>query len=222
MIIKTYYARIQSIALILLLISCESNDKTANTSKPTTLSSTVGAQIPNDVADRWMAAYQQKSTSGRTGDVNKVTASQLTDLLATVPGAIGIAFHYAIDDDGEQHILAIGLDHQSQMWSTDQNRIAIDASTGMVINEATAYTWTEAFKAAHQDDVWYYFFGSHVFEEMKEISWFREFNLERGVNDEGVLQLLLILENSQTNGRVNDDTRIVYDKGGPCPPCEYI
>lgn len=186
------------------------------------LDKNIGEQIPLDVAVRWMLSYNRNTDmySKRVKEFRyNVKSTQLNTILSSVP-LLGLAFHHAIDDNGEHHILLLAINEQKELWSAENNRICIDANTSTIISESTAKAWTQNYKNIHAEGIWYHFFGQRVFNEIKSLTWFKEFNIKPALNDEGIPQLLVVITKNDANGKSKAETTIVYDKTDPCPPCD--
>jgi hypothetical protein len=213
---------------VLMLSGCsqEVNENTL-TERQNKIDRTTGEQIPLQVADRWIQAYNsQYENSGRVANTNHYAISAAEIQSLANPNLFGIAFHHALDNNGIHHILAIGIDETKHLWSTVNNRPCIDANNNTLIERSIAKEWTENYKASHPSEVWYHFFGQDTFNEMKNIAFFKEVEIVPALNDEQVPQLLLVIEDldSRESSRMmdtdNPESIIVYDKGGVCPPCE--
>jgi hypothetical protein len=208
--------------LILTLSSCQDPGTNAETKKQNSIMNrTVGEQIPTDLANRWIDFYERKSSSGRMQESQcTVTALPFDQILSSIP-MLGLAFHYAIDESGAPHILILPISEEKKLWSSDASRICIDANTNSIITESVARDWTQTFKDANPNAIWYHFFGSNILDEMRSVSGFNEFEIIPALNDEGMKQLLLVINNDSdlNGGRILSES-LVYDKGGLCPPCD--
>jgi hypothetical protein len=207
---------------VLTLSACQDTVTNPETQKQNSiLDKTVGEQIPTDVANRWIALYEKKNSSGRTHEFQCTVAAQhFNEILSSIP-LLGLAFHYAIDDSGDFHVLILAVSEDKKLWSSDASRICIDANTNSVIAESVAREWTQNFKETTPNAVWYHFFGSDILNEMRKVSGFNEFEIIPALNDEGIKQLLLVINRDSdfVSGRILSES-IVFDKGGLCPPCE--
>jgi hypothetical protein len=203
-------------AVLLLTVGCrEASDDSASIQ---TLDVNVGHEIPLETAERWMALYKTKSTTGREGSYS-VTALQLENLLQPVTDKIGVAFHHATDENGVYHILLIPVSAQTSLWNSP---IVIDANTNTAIDNNTAEAWAKRYKDAHAGEVWYHFFGVNMFNEITSRSDFNYFDIAPALNDNNEPQLLLLVWNNKgnsTGGRSKDGGPVTYDDSNRCPPC---
>ena len=176
---------------------------------------TVGQQISLDIATHWMELYDQNASSQRSdGSSYSITADHLKAIIPYASDA-GLAFHHAIDDAGTYHILIIPV-ATSLLFDAP---VLLDANTNTVIDESTARAWTDNYKDANPDKIWYHFFGLDIFSEITQSS-FSYFDIEPAVNDEGKPQLLLLVwPDGTSNGRTEAASPTVYDFSSPCPPC---
>jgi hypothetical protein len=184
----------------------------------------IGEKIPLETAMEWIELY--KKTRNSTGRVEEepafvVSASEMDAMLASVADLTGVAFHYALDDAGTLHILVIPVDATLHVWPGVSGRYLIDANTGSRIAEGAASAWSENYKKANPDGIWYHFFGSNIFDDMKTLSYYQSVDIERATNTTGLTpELLLIVWNELSTGRTTADDGTTYDASNPCPPCE--
>ena len=213
-------------AFALILFGCcqepDTNFKTKQ--QNTVLNEDIGEQIPLAVAERWISSYNKRTDiqAGRTKEVQyKLSSANLNTILSSFP-QLGLAFHHAIDEYGKYHILVIAIDKsQKRLWSDQNDRICIDANSNSLVTEDTANSWAQNYKKKNPDGIWYHFFGRHVFNEIKTIPWFKEINIRHAINDSDVPQLLLVISDNSASARIKDEESIiVYDRGGTCPPCQ--
>lgn len=211
---------LSAVMIATLISACQdSNSNFKTKDQNAVLNKAVGQQIPVELANKWIAAYNKQSGSGRTEQFQyRVTAQPFDAIITSVP-ILGLAFHHAIDDSGNPHVLILAIDENEKLWSTQNDRICIDATTNALIDEGTARNWTQNFKDRYPDDIWYHFFGENILLEMRNVSWFTEFEIIPALNDDDLYQLLLVINNSgsTTGGRVKAES-IVYDKTVSCPP----
>jgi hypothetical protein len=184
----------------------------------------IGEKIPMETAMEWIELF--KKTRNATGRVEEepafiVSASEMDAMLKSVAGLTGVAFHYALDDAGSLHIIVIPVDATLQVWPGVSERYLIDANTGSKISEGAAFAWSENYKKANPDGIWYHFFGSNVFDDMKNLSYYQDVDIERATNTTGLTpELLLIIWNHLSTGRTTADDGTTFDASNPCPPCE--
>lgn len=206
----------------LLLLACQENRESQ--SENASRFKQVGAEIPLETGLRWIELYQSKpSESARSLSTNfSASAEAINSMVGSVNTLVGVAFHHAIDESGLPHILAIPIDESSALWLSASSRIVIDLNSGEAISEQDAKNWTTRFSETHPDDVWFHFFGAHVFDAINEIPYFRKLDVEPAIKDTDMSpQLLLMIwdETSSTAGRAQAASGTVYDASNPCPPC---
>lgn len=185
----------------------------------------IGEEIPFETGMAWIEFHKKReSKSGRVESLPacKIEAGQVKAMLSSVNDLVGVAFHYAIDDFGASHILAIPVNESMQLWSILPERVIIDANTGMAIDQNLAHAWAENFKASNPSEVWYHFFGKNVFDEMQALPYFKTMDIEPATNSEDMSpELLLVIWNGDqiSVGRRNAADGTVYDASNACPPC---
>lgn len=180
------------------------------------LDKTVGKQISFDVAASWMERYQKSSSGSRVAKQSfSITADKL-NAIAPYASEAGLALHHAIDDSGIYHILIIPVGENSLLFDAP---VLLDANTNTIIEKDKAVAWTENYKNANSDKVWYHFFGLDTFIEIQQSS-FSYFDIEPALNDDDQPQLLLVVwPETTSNGRTESASPTVYDFSNPCPPC---
>lgn len=194
----------------------------------------IGKQIPNETGVRWIQAY--RGSEEKAGRVNMlenytVSASNLQTLLSSTEGLTGVAFHHALDANGEHHFIIIPVDESLSLWNGDKQYL--DANTDTFISAATAQTWTANYEVVNPGQIWFHFFGANIFDDMSAIPYFETLHIEPALNDLNLTpQLLLIVLNEEglldgllgglLGGRTSGgdgDGGTVYDASSPCPPC---
>jgi hypothetical protein len=211
-----------SILTVFLVFACHESSHREIQKQELVLNRSIGERISADLANQWIANYEKSASSGRFQEAELiVTKDQLTGLLAQFP-ALGLAFHYATDEQGQDHLVVLALDEGRKFWSGTNDRRYVDVTNDTFIDETTARNWTRRFRDANPNSVWFHFFGLDVFSEMNSVAWFSRFEIVPALNDNSVVQLLLVLRDERgiTGGRVLDTEIIVWDKGGTCPPCD--
>ena len=156
-----------------------------------------------------------------------VSAAQLRALLASTDELVGVAFHHAIDDAGQRHIVVIPVDQTLNLWSGDSTQILVDANTNTEISPEVAAAWTDNFKNEHPNEKWFHFFGKDVFDQMSSLPFFSSMELEPAISElDYTPQLLLIVldnadESVSSSGRTSylSLLGVVYDASNSCPPC---
>ena len=187
---------------------------------------TIGEQIPFETGMEWIKLYQKnRIAQGRTETAPSynVPAAQLKAVLQSTEELVGVAFHHAIDDTGQPHILVIPVDATLTLWSADSSRVLVDANTGLEITQEEASSWASNYKDQNPDEKWFHFFGKEVFEEMCALPYFSSMELEPAISSiDFTPQILLIVLNddSSSSGRTAYDLMgVVYDASNACPPC---
>jgi hypothetical protein len=176
---------------------------------------TVGQKISLDIATDWMERYDKNASGQRSAESSySITADHLKAIIPYAADA-GLAFHHAIDEAGTYHILIIPVT-SALLFDAP---VLLDANTNTIIDESTARAWTDNYKDANPDQIWYHFFGLDIFSEITQSS-FSYFDIEPAINDAGKPQLLLrVWPEGTSNGRTEATSPTVYDFSSPCPPC---
>lgn len=215
-------------AAVLLMVSFLGCQDTKENNQLPDVSSfkSIGTQISLETGLRWMDALNKKQNTQSRGEYSpyQVSASELEILRTSVPYLVGVAFHHAIDNAGVHHFVIIPVDLNLNIWSPQTEGIYVDANTNTTITRNVARQWTENYKQAHPNDIWFHFFGSDIFDEIASIPYFTTLQIEPALNDLNLTpQLLLIVEDETeaiTNGRGKyAQSTMVYDASSPCPPC---
>lgn len=184
---------------------------------------TIGEEIPFETGMEWIALHKKRSGLGRTESSGtfSISSEQMNASLQSIADLTGVAFHYATDEAGTTHILAIPVDGSLEVWSND-NKIIIDANTGNQISKTTALSWSQTFKALNPDGIWFHFFGKNIFDEMRALPYFDSVSIEPATSTLDLSpQLLLVILNQDmiSIGRTQATEGTVYDASNACPPC---
>lgn len=190
----------------------------------------IGMQISYETGVRWIETYNQKNNiqedniSGRRVlSPYAISAGQLQAAIASVNSLVGVAFHHAVDDNGEHHFIVIPVDESLHVWTDIPGRAYIDANTNTEITREVARGWAQNYEEAHAGEIWFHFFGSNIFDEIFAVSYFSTLNIVPALKTSDLTpQLLLMIINEQLSitGRTADaDDPLVYDASSPCPPC---
>lgn len=185
---------------------------------------TIGEQIPFETAVKWMDLYRKERTKlGRseTTPSYSVSADQLKSAMTSADELVGIAFHHAIDEAGERHILVIPVDETLTLWTSGTGRVFVDANTGSEITQEVASAWATNYKNEFPDEKWFHFFGKQVFDEMSSLPDFSSVELEPAVSALDLSQqlLLIILDGESDSSGRTELFALVYDASNACPPC---
>jgi hypothetical protein len=207
------------------LLGCQDSKEETSAVADISAIKKVGTEIPLETAERWIAAYKEKTenTQGR-GLLSQyaLSSAQLQSAMQSVPTFVGAAFHHGIDDNGIHHFIFIPIDATLRLWSDYTSQMYIDANTGNAISRETAKAWAGRYGQQNSGGIQFHFFGSEVFDEIEQISYFDEIDIEPALNDINLTpQLLLIVTNNlllNIGGRTQTGTT-VYDASSPCPPC---
>jgi hypothetical protein len=223
--------------LTLSLLSCEdSSNELKSPPSDNLIYKNVGQEIPFETGMRWIEIYkQQEDKNSREigspnsllglglglGLPNSLTDDNLEDLMECIPNIVGFAFHYATDGYGVTHVLVIPIDESLSVWEEEPGRIIIDARTNAPISQTTAQAWAQTYKNAHPTGVWFHYFGINIFNEISEIPFFSDMDIQPALNDLLAPQMLLLVWINPLNllGRTKDTACRVYDASNPCPPC---
>jgi hypothetical protein len=179
----------------------------------------VGAKISSEDAVRWISAYQSRLEQGRVQETSHVVTASTFDSILSSPDLLGVAFHYAVDDVGNHHVLLLPMDETTHLWSLTNDRVCIDANIDTILDEVTAKRWVLNFTNKFPDHIRYHFFGSDILFEMRRLSAFEQFSITPAIDDELQLQLLLIVGKIDlaAGGRTMDNGD-VFDRSVNCPP----
>jgi hypothetical protein len=192
---------------------------------------TIGEEIPFETGMEWIEYYKwreyNKNKSLYPGRIQtfpsyNVSAAELDRSLQSTTALTGVALHHGLDEFGVQHILLLPVDESLTLWSSDAERVILDANTGEQISHEQAYMWAENFKKENPQSVWFHFFGRNVFDDMNAIPYFYSLNIEPAINVLDLTpQLLLVVwnEDSNSGGRMSSPYATVYDASNACPPC---
>jgi hypothetical protein len=200
------------IPLLFVLAGCQ-HDKIETQKTVPVFNKDTGNEIPFEDAQRWMQHF--RNTNARVeGTTPSLTAAHLRNLLQ-ISNCMGIAFHYAIDDNGNQHILAIPLDQTLGLFEKD--KYIVDATSNTVVTRETAELWAKRYQKTNPNGIWYHRFGINILNEIKSLANFQQFDIEQGLNDKNEKQLILIVwDYGTTNGRTMGKPKS-YDMSNPCP-----
>jgi hypothetical protein len=190
----------------------------------------IGHQIPYETGVQWMEYYQQQQggVQGRKKLLGlglfsyTISGPQVEAMTASVSDLVGVAFHWALDDDGDTHIIAIPIDPTLSLWSSIPGRIYVDANTGNPISQAVAQDWAQNYKDEHPTGIWFHFFGETVMDQILAIPYFNSMDIEPAINILNLLpQMLLIVWNEDLLpfGRSDAERATIFDASNPCPPC---
>lgn len=185
----------------------------------------VGMEIPLETGLQWMEAYQKKhNPQGRLLLPDyEVSDVLMEDLLESVNGLVGVAFHHAIDASGTHHFLVIPVDGTLSLWNNVEGRIYVDANTNTIISQETARTWAQNYETANPGQIWFHFFGSDIFDEMVALPFFNNVQIEPAINILNLTPQLLLIVSADgllgLGGRQRTESSKVYDASNPCPPC---
>ena len=214
-----------TVCVALLFATCqETKNDLNNPISEKDLYRKVGEEIPFETGMRWLDFHRRASVSGRVDSMStaNVPSSAITTMLASVENLVGVAFHYAIDDSGKNHILLIPVGESMELWPTMPGHVFIDGNTGLELSQQLAEVWAENFKTVHPTATWYHFFGKEVFDQMQALPYFHSVDIEPATNPEDMSQqLLLIIWNDDqiSTGRTTTMHATVYDASNACPPC---
>lgn len=219
-----------AVLLSVALSGCQDSKDVAQPLSEKDFYKTIGEEIPVETAIKWMELYRkERSLQGRLegSPFYSVSADHLKAALTSADDLVGVAFHHAIDDNGERHILVIPVDATLALWSSDASRILLDANTNTQISPDVASAWASNYKDAYPAEKWFHFFGKQVFDQMSALPHFSSVELEPAISElDFTPQLLLIVPNneveSDSSGRTSTLSllyAVVYDASNSCPPC---
>jgi hypothetical protein len=218
-----------TVAMSLLACQDTKEENLKNESSDVTFYRSIGKQIPFETGMQWMEYYRKKNTQqGKVGLLGlglftyTISGPQTETMLQSVSDLVGVAFHYAIDNLGNTHIIAIPIDPSLSLWSSIPGRIYVDANTGNPITQSVAQTWAQNYKDAHPGGIWFHFFGETIFDQILAIPYFNSMDIEPAINVLNLTpQMLLIVWNEDLLpfGRATSETATVFDASNPCPPC---
>lgn len=218
---------VSAVLLSMVLSGCQDAKDVAQPLSEKDFYKTIGEEIPMETALRWMELYRkERSAQGRLEETPlfSVSAAQLKAALTSAEDLVGVAFHHAIDDNGKRHILVIPVDATLTLWTSDTNRMLLDANTDLEIAPDVALAWASKYKAEYPEEKWFHFFGKDVFDQMSALPYFASMNLEPAISElDFTPQLLLLVPDSgsadDSSGRTSSLYLTVYDASNSCPPC---
>jgi hypothetical protein len=195
----------------------------------------IGRQIPFETGMQWMEYYKKKnSEQGKVGLLGlglftyTISGTQMEAMLESVSDLVGVAFHYATDNLGNTHIIAIPIDPSLSVWSSIPGRIFIDTNTGNPISQSTAQAWAQTYKDAHPTGIWFHYFGETIFDQILAIPYLNSIDIEPAINILNLTpQMLLIVWNEDLlpfgrtvgAGKAAAERATIFDASNPCPPC---
>ena len=226
---------VASVVLLSVALSgCQDSKDEAQPLSEKDFYKTIGEEIPVETAIKWMVLYRkERSVQGRLEGTPfySVSADHMKAALTSADDLVGVAFHHALDDNGERHILVIPVDATLGLWS-DTPRMLLDANTNTEISADVASAWASNYKTAYPDEKWFHFFGKDVFDQMSALPYFSSVELEPAISElDFTPQLLLIVPNDEgesdeaetdASGRTSSLSLLygaVYDASNSCPPC---
>lgn len=207
-----------------LLLSCQdSREDLKSTGPDLSEYQSVGMRISAETGARWIQTYNDRSSGyGRVdGVLYSIDSEELQETLGSVNQLIGVAFQYAIDDDGVKHVIVIPVDETLRLWTDIDGRKYVDANTGLPISKGKAESWSMKFQAENPNEIWFHYFGRNIFDEILSTTDFDRLDIIPAINDLDLSpQLLLVVGNSSSLlGRTTAEAP-VYDASYPCPKCE--
>jgi hypothetical protein len=211
------------------LLACQDGAEESITDRDLNHYRNIGKEIPTETGIRWVETYRSREQeAGRVNllELYSVGESKLEQLLNSVDGLTGVAFHHARDAWGQHHWILIPVGESLLLWPASGDKLYIDANTNTFISKSTAQAWTASYEAAHPGEIWFHFFGSNIFDEILAIPYLETVLIEPALDDLTLApQLLLVILNDGgllgglLGGRTNDEECRVYDASSPCPPC---
>lgn len=217
---------ILALCLGLALAACqEAREDLKNPVSEKDIYQKIGEEIPFETGMQWIAFHREKySIQGRSdlSSIYSVPAPEMNAMLDSTSGLTGVAFHYALDDNGVKHVILIPVDETLDLWGGSSNRTFIDANTGTAIDYSVAFSWAENFKRANPDTIWFHFFGKDIFDQMRALPYYQSVNIEPATSTIDLTpQLLLVVLNYDqiSIGRTQTASGTVYDASNACPPC---
>ncbi|HYF68914.1 MAG TPA: hypothetical protein VD884_12310 [Ohtaekwangia sp.] len=206
--------------------SCQDTKEDSASSHPALAEyKNVGHEIPVETGLQWINAYNKKNnTQARIGNlIYGIESDKLENMLSSVDGLTGVAFHYGIDDAGSTHIVAIPINETLKVWSSIPGRVFLDTNTGNEITQSEASVWAQRYKDENPDDLWFHYFGKNVFDEISTIPYFNIIQIVPAIKIlDFTPQLLLVIANLDVLdlGRTSTEQNTkIYDASYPCPPC---
>ncbi len=166
---------------------------------------TVGAPISGALAQQWIENYNKAHHTDKNAFYS-IDRKNLEAILSD-PTCVGIGLHYAMDGDGQMHILPIGVNEHGELIKTD----FVPTEKGM-IDWKTAQNWI----ANNQGPVDWHFFGGNTFDRLFGQPctgvW-----ATLAVNDGGAQQLLLTRKG---DGEINPSYVEYVEDHSYCPACK--
>jgi hypothetical protein len=207
-------------------LSCEDTTSQKEQIPESTLAHyrTIGSRISFETGMRWIDIYNENSSSSRNQLFGhyEISSDKALELITSVDGLVGVAFHYGKDALGQKHVIVIPVDNTMKLWTSIPGRIYVDANSGNTISQSTANAWAQNYKNQNPSAVWFHFFGESVFGEITALPYFDSIDIQPALNELLLPQMLLVIWNeSLSSGRTasDDEWGAVYDASNPCPPC---
>lgn len=200
----------------ILFVACHDSKDNAAQKLPKRFDSSVGGQIPLNLAYSWVKNFGGSITTGREQSPYSFSAATLSQFLVASEGP-GIVFHHATDENHVHHILMCSIADDGSLFQSD----ILDLSAGVLVDATTAERWAKRYADAHATTPWYHFFGNDIFEEILSNEAFEYVNVVRALSDDDQEQVLLFVYNTGeiSGGRSEGQDVTVYDISSPCPPC---
>lgn len=205
--------KIASFILLLgLLSNCQESKDANSDNQLTAFNRDVGQQISLETAERWIDRFKNQSESAKIQSGQQLSETSVNQILNPTSDKLGIAFHRALDDDGEYHIIVEPIIEGQPAWTS---QLLLDANTDALVNVETAERWADNYKSENPNEAWSHFFGMHVFE-----SAFNSIQLVESLDDDNAPALLLYIWRTSANqvGRTSGEMLEVYDRSIVCPP----
>lgn len=216
---------VTGVLITMTLLGCQESKDAVQPLSEKDFYKTIGEQIPFETAIKWMELYRKEGTKQGRFEATpsySVSAAQLQATMASTEELVGLAFHHAIDEAGERHLLVIPVDGTLTLWRSGTGRVFVDANTSSEITQEVASAWATNYKNEYPDEKWFHFFGKGVFDEMSALPDFSSVELEPALSElDFSQQILLIILNdeSESSGRTAVEFAMVYDASNACPPC---
>lgn len=219
---KTKFHQTALLIVMFLVLNCQNaDDKYLNETSlgQSSLKRDVGKQIPFEQAQGWLKNLQGKTSSNgweKNDPSFSLDPTKFKQLLTSLPGIVGLVFHYGIDENDVRHVIVIPIDETLSLFSSPKT--IVDANSNTVVQQSVAREWIENYRKKYPDQIRSHFFGVNILNEINSMAGFSNMEMKRALSGEGIPQLLLFVWREGTGGgRIKSDP-LVYDYGDPCPP----
>lgn len=203
------------LSVLLVSLACQKKKEASILKDETTIADAhsffnkeVGGPIDSATANRWkrnlVQTLSRKAPTATSSTVFYLPAAALRTIIAEKKVA-GICFYFGEDDNGQVHVVPVGVDNKGYVIST----ATLVTSDGLVSWEV-AKKWRLDFKQQHPSSIWGHFWGSVAVERLLATS-SDTVRIELGMSDEGAQQMMF-------SDAAIDEPLEYGDRTRACPP----